>query len=344
MGSGFPQEISVVGIDDIALSRLIRPKLTTVATPTAAAGRTAVDMLLPARRGPPDHRTGNAPHRIGCSRLNRSGSTYDRGDRQPRPPTWHGRVLRQGVNARCIPEHPQRRNPRSDHGSRSIPPPSYRRSASASPASRHSSSAPLTGCGSDDRRDRGLHRARRALHHVVGRRRPGQADPEGLALYTQEHPNVTFKKTWQANQGYYEKLGTLTAGNATPDIFQIDDNYLSEYADKNVTLDLTNYKDARDSTFRSSRRVSGSTASSTTSCPLSPWAENTQCLVYNKTALQKANVAGAQDRHELGGPHRLGEFATAASDRRRRDHGPERRLQGVLGVAAQPGQGPLQGR
>jgi LacI family transcriptional regulator len=41
-----PDEISVVGIDDIALSRLTRPRLTTVANPTAAAGRAAVDMLL----------------------------------------------------------------------------------------------------------------------------------------------------------------------------------------------------------------------------------------------------------------------------------------------------------
>ncbi|MFC6015383.1 LacI family DNA-binding transcriptional regulator [Plantactinospora solaniradicis] len=46
LGLRVPQDISVVGIDDIALSRLTRPKLTTVATPTAAAGRTAVDMLL----------------------------------------------------------------------------------------------------------------------------------------------------------------------------------------------------------------------------------------------------------------------------------------------------------
>jgi LacI family transcriptional regulator len=46
LGIRVPQEVSVVGIDDIALSRLTRPKLTTVATPTAAAGRTAVDMLL----------------------------------------------------------------------------------------------------------------------------------------------------------------------------------------------------------------------------------------------------------------------------------------------------------
>ncbi|BCJ66032.1 LacI family DNA-binding transcriptional regulator [Polymorphospora rubra] len=46
LGIRVPQDISVVGIDDISLSRLTRPKLTTVATPTAAAGRTAVDMLL----------------------------------------------------------------------------------------------------------------------------------------------------------------------------------------------------------------------------------------------------------------------------------------------------------
>ncbi|GGM06815.1 MULTISPECIES: LacI family DNA-binding transcriptional regulator [Micromonospora] len=46
LGVRVPQEISVVGIDDIALSRLTRPKLTTVATPTGAAGRSAVDMLL----------------------------------------------------------------------------------------------------------------------------------------------------------------------------------------------------------------------------------------------------------------------------------------------------------
>jgi LacI family transcriptional regulator len=45
-GVRVPQDVSVVGIDDITLSRLTRPKLTTVATPTAAAGRAAVDMLL----------------------------------------------------------------------------------------------------------------------------------------------------------------------------------------------------------------------------------------------------------------------------------------------------------
>lgn len=46
LGVRVPQDISVIGIDDTALSRRTRPRLTTVATPTGAAGRAAVDMLL----------------------------------------------------------------------------------------------------------------------------------------------------------------------------------------------------------------------------------------------------------------------------------------------------------
>ncbi|NUT38092.1 MAG: LacI family DNA-binding transcriptional regulator [Hamadaea sp.] len=46
LGVRVPQDISVIGIDDIPLSRLTRPQLTTVANPTGAAGRAAVDMLL----------------------------------------------------------------------------------------------------------------------------------------------------------------------------------------------------------------------------------------------------------------------------------------------------------
>jgi LacI family transcriptional regulator len=46
LGLAVPSDVSVVGIDDIELSRRTRPRLTTVATPTPAAGRAAVDMLL----------------------------------------------------------------------------------------------------------------------------------------------------------------------------------------------------------------------------------------------------------------------------------------------------------
>lgn len=46
LGVSVPMDMSVVGIDDIASARRTRPKLTTVANPTSAAGRAAVDMLL----------------------------------------------------------------------------------------------------------------------------------------------------------------------------------------------------------------------------------------------------------------------------------------------------------
>lgn len=45
-GLNVPGDISVIGVDDIVAGRLGRPKLTTIAMPTAAAGRIAVDMLL----------------------------------------------------------------------------------------------------------------------------------------------------------------------------------------------------------------------------------------------------------------------------------------------------------
>jgi multiple sugar transport system substrate-binding protein len=117
----------------------------------------------------------------------------------------------------------------------------------------------------------------------------GRADltDKALALYTTKHPDVTFKKTWQANQGYFDKLATLTAGGNAPDVFQIDDNYIAEYASRNVTLDLTPYKD--------------SGKLDVTKFPESLWkygvvdgklaglafGENTQGLVYDKTLLQQ---------------------------------------------------------
>ncbi|MEH1013326.1 extracellular solute-binding protein [Micromonospora sp. CPCC 206060] len=110
---------------------------------------------------------------------------------------------------------------------------------------------------------------------------------EALALYTKQHPNVTFEKTWQANQGYFDKLATLTAGGNPPDIFQIDDNFLTEYAARNTTLDLTSYKDNGKldvSKFPKSLWQYGVVDGKLAGVAAG---ENTQGLVYNKTLLQK---------------------------------------------------------
>ena len=113
---------------------------------------------------------------------------------------------------------------------------------------------------------------------------------QALDLYTKKHPNVTFKKTWQANQGYFDKLATLTAGGDAPDIFQIDDNYLTEYASRNTTLDLTEYKDSGKldvSKFPESLWKYGVVDGKLAGVA---FGENTQGLVYNKSLLTKNNL------------------------------------------------------
>jgi multiple sugar transport system substrate-binding protein len=110
---------------------------------------------------------------------------------------------------------------------------------------------------------------------------------KALNLYTQKHPNVTFKKTWQANQGYFDKLATLTAGGNAPDVFQIDDNFIAEYAGRNVTLDLTPY--AGDGRLDLSKFPPGLKDYGIVDGKLAgvAFGENTQGLVFNKTLLDK---------------------------------------------------------
>ncbi|MFI5833509.1 ABC transporter substrate-binding protein [Micromonospora sp. NPDC051300] len=110
---------------------------------------------------------------------------------------------------------------------------------------------------------------------------------DALALYTKKHPDVTFEKTWQANQGYFDKLATLTAGGNPPDLFQIDDNYLAEYAARSTTLDLGSYRDSGKldvSKFPKSLLEYGVVDGKLAGVAAG---ENTQGLVYNRTLLTK---------------------------------------------------------
>ncbi|WP_341716127.1 extracellular solute-binding protein [Micromonospora sp. FIMYZ51] len=114
-----------------------------------------------------------------------------------------------------------------------------------------------------------------------------QLTEQALDLYTKKNPDVTFEKVWQANQGYFDKLATLTAGGNPPDIFQIDDNYLAEYAARNATLDLKKYQDSGDldtSKFPPSLLQYGEVDGKLAGVAAG---ENTQGLVYNKTLLTK---------------------------------------------------------
>ncbi|UJF32369.1 LacI family DNA-binding transcriptional regulator [Paenibacillus hexagrammi] len=46
MGVGCPSEVSIIGFDDLALSELTQPKLTTVKVPKTEMGKTAVELIL----------------------------------------------------------------------------------------------------------------------------------------------------------------------------------------------------------------------------------------------------------------------------------------------------------
>ena len=286
-----PEDISVVGIDDIALSRLTRPKLTTVATPTAAAGRAAVDMLL--QHG--DDRRTTAQVTLQTELVIRDSTgpgpaSALRTGHAARPPGDAVAVLRSRSERHAPRQHPDggRARPRAT----TVPVTTRRRLLAAALAAA-ACALGAAACGDDDERPA----TRTGQVELSVFWWGGEAAPSSprrrSTLYTKKHPNVTFKKTWQANQGYFDKLATLTAGGNAPDIFQIDDNYLTEYADRNVTLDLTKYVKATASSTPS--EVPGeprrSTAWSTASSPASPLGENTQGLVYNKTAAEQVRAA-----------------------------------------------------
>lgn len=117
---------------------------------------------------------------------------------------------------------------------------------------------------------------------------------QALALYKQKNPHVSVKATWQANTGYFDKLATLTAGGDPPDIFQIDDNYLTEYAQRNVTADLTEYtaNGRLDlSKFPKSMVEYGTVDGKLVGVSLG---ENTMGLVYNKTLVSTHGMAEPQ--------------------------------------------------
>jgi len=117
-----------------------------------------------------------------------------------------------------------------------------------------------------------------------------KATEDALALYKAKYPFVSFKTTWQGNQGYYDKLATLAAGGNAPHIFQIDDGALSEYAERNVTLDLNPYmanKKLDVSKFPESLWKYGEVGGKLAGVPTG---ENTPGCIYNKQLITELGL------------------------------------------------------
>ena len=61
---------------------------------------------------------------------------------------------------------------------------------------------------------------------------------KAIDLFHKEHPNITVKGEFKEWNGYWDSLATTVAANDAPDIIQMDELYLSSYAERGALLDL----------------------------------------------------------------------------------------------------------
>ncbi|MDS2171443.1 ABC transporter substrate-binding protein [Nesterenkonia sp. CL21] len=61
---------------------------------------------------------------------------------------------------------------------------------------------------------------------------------EIVALYEEQNPHVTISTEYSDWEGYWDQLATQTAGGGAPDVIQMDDTYLREYADRGALLPM----------------------------------------------------------------------------------------------------------
>ncbi|MEV4356571.1 extracellular solute-binding protein [Nonomuraea sp. NPDC049625] len=59
-----------------------------------------------------------------------------------------------------------------------------------------------------------------------------------IDLFQKKYPNITVKGEFKDWNGYWESLATTVAANDAPDVIQMDELYLSSYAERGALLDL----------------------------------------------------------------------------------------------------------
>ena len=64
---------------------------------------------------------------------------------------------------------------------------------------------------------------------------------EAIELFEEEYPNIEVQANFTSWDDYWTARNTEAAGSSLPDVLQMDDAYLSQYANRNQLLDLTPY-------------------------------------------------------------------------------------------------------
>jgi multiple sugar transport system substrate-binding protein len=112
---------------------------------------------------------------------------------------------------------------------------------------------------------------------------------EALALFKEEHPNITVQTSFADFPNYWTARSTEAAGRSLPDVMQFDLSYLREYTENGHLLDLTDQLGEGidtaeiDESLLESGRLEGQQVGIPTST-------NTLGLFYHPTLLEQTGV------------------------------------------------------
>lgn len=112
---------------------------------------------------------------------------------------------------------------------------------------------------------------------------------KALALYMEQNPGSTVDTEYLGWGDYWARLSTQTAGGNSPDVLQMDIEYLADYASRGVLLDLTPYVPSAlavtdfDQSVLDNGKVDGKLYAVSNGV-------NAVAILYNATAYEEAGV------------------------------------------------------
>lgn len=112
-----------------------------------------------------------------------------------------------------------------------------------------------------------------------------------IQMYMAKHPNVTIETETTGWAGYWDKLATQAAANNLPDIIQHDYMYITQYAQKNLLLDLTPYVRAKKINLTNVADIYTSGGKVKNKLFGVSLGTNAWCMVYDPAVLKKAGIA-----------------------------------------------------
>ena len=116
-----------------------------------------------------------------------------------------------------------------------------------------------------------------------------QLTTKALQVYSQANPGTTVDTEYLGWDDYWPRLSTETAGGNSPDVLQMDIEYLADYASRGVLLDLTPYVPSKlavsdfDKPVLDNGKVDGKLYAISAGV-------NAVSILYNATAYQEAGV------------------------------------------------------